>query len=247
MEAGAGRLLDGILAASPTQRAMTQLNRIIRRATICSVLVALPLATAQSQDGYRSPPDAIAKILDSPAPQVAAVSADRRWLLITTSDVQETTLAELAEPTLFIAGRRFRTAPVHRIDMEGVRSASLKPVDGGAEITIPVPDGARLSSPQGSRDNKRLAYCVMRPERMTIHVFDVAAKTNRAVAGQVDGRLSGSPGWSRDGKHFLFSSTTKEGEALWVADMDAATARRLTPASINYVAGGCSWTAGRAP
>ena len=29
--------------------------------------------------------------------------------------------------------------------------------------------------------------------------------------------------------------------------MDAGTAKRLTPPSINYVAGGCSWTAGRAP
>ena len=29
--------------------------------------------------------------------------------------------------------------------------------------------------------------------------------------------------------------------------MDAGTAKRLTPPSVNYVAGGCSWTAGRAP
>jgi dipeptidyl aminopeptidase/acylaminoacyl peptidase len=221
--------------------------RTIRRAGVGVLFVAIPLVAARSQDGYRNPPDAIAKILDSPAPPVAAVSADRRWLLITTSDVQETTLAELAEPTLFIAGRRFQTRPVHRIDMEGVRSASLKPVDGGPEITIPVPDGARLSYPQWSRDNKRLAYFVMRPERMTLHVFDVASKSSRAIAGQADGRLSGAPGWSRDGKHFLFTATTPEGEALWVADVDAGSARRLTPHAINYVAGGCSWTAGRAP
>ena len=85
-----------------------------------------------AQDGYRTPPDAITKILDSPAPPAVSVSSDRRWLLITTADVPETTIAELAEPTLFLAGRRFQTQPRHRIDFEGVRTASLKPVDGGA-------------------------------------------------------------------------------------------------------------------
>lgn len=222
----------------------------LRRVTVCAVLLAIPLAAVQAQDGYRNPPDAITKILDSPAPQVAAVSSDRRWLLITTSDVPETTIGELAEPTLFLAGRRFKTLPVHRIDMEGVRSASLKPVDGGAEITIPVPDGARLTYPAWSRDNKKLAYFVMTPQRMTLTIFDVASKSGRTVAapgGGLEGRLAASGGWSRDGKHFLFSSTTREGEALWVADVDAMTARRLTPASVNYIAGGCSWSAGRAP
>jgi dipeptidyl aminopeptidase/acylaminoacyl peptidase len=201
-----------------------------------------------AQDGYRTPPDAISKILDSPAAPAVSVSSDRRWLLITTSDVPETTIAELAEPTLFLAGRRFLTQPVHRIDVEGIRSASLKPVDGGAEITIPVPAGGRLSSLQWSRDNKRLAYFVITPGRMALQIFDVATKSNRPVtATGLDGRLASSGGWSQDGKHFLFSATTRDGEALWVADADAATAKRLTPPSINYVAGGCSWTDGRAP
>lgn len=215
--------------------------------TFAAIALAMP---AFAQDGYRTPPDAITRILDSPAAPAVSVSSDRKWLLITTSDVPETSIAELAEPTLFLAGRRFQTEPRHRIDVEGVRTASLKPVEGGAEIAIPVPAGARLTLPQWSRDAGRLAYFTIRPERMTLHVFDTATKASRAIAaadGQIQGRLAASGGWSRDGKHFLFSATTREGEALWVADADAGTAKRLTPASINYVAGGCSWTAGRAP
>jgi dipeptidyl aminopeptidase/acylaminoacyl peptidase len=221
---------------------------IMNRASRALALLAIPFAAALSQDGYRVPQDAITKILDSPAPPVASVSADRKWLLITTSDVQETTIGELAEPTLFLAGRRFYTNPVFRIDMEGVRSALLKPVDGGAEITIPVPDGARLTFPQWNRANTKLAYFIMTPQRMSLQVFDVATKTSRAIAAQnLEGRTAGTPGWSRDGRHFAFSATTRDGEALWVADVDAGTARRLTPHSINYVAGGCNWSAGRAP
>ena len=212
------------------------------------VLLALPFTTLLAQDGYRTPPDAITKILDSPAAPVAAVSNDRKWLLITTSDVAETSLAELAAPTMFLAGRRFQTQPVYRIDLEGVRSATLKPVDGGAEITIPVPNGGRITYPAWSRDNRKLAYFVIMPDRMTLQVFDVATKTARVVAAQgLEGRLASSGGWSRDGKHFLFSATTRDGEALWVADVDAMTARRLTPNTVNFVAGGCGWSAGRAP
>ncbi len=222
--------------------------RTVRRALALLLLAVACTGTGFAQDGYRTPPDAITKILDSPAPPVVSVSSDRRWLLITTSDVVETKIAELAEPALFLAGRRFQTQPRHRIDVEGVRSASLKPVDGGAEIPIPVPDGSRLTSLQWSRDAKRLAYFMIAPGRMTLHVFDVATKASRVVtATGILGRLASSGGWSRDGKHFLFSATTRDGEALWVADIDAGVARRLTPPRINYVAGGCSWTAGRAP
>ena len=226
------------------------LLRLVRRAAIGLLAAAIFAIPSSAQDGYRTPPDAITKILDSPAAPGVSLSSDRRWLLITTADIPETPIAELAEPALYLAGRRFQTLPRHRIDFEGVRTASLKPVDGGAEITIPVPNGARLTTPQWNRDVKRLAYFVMMPDRMTLHVFDVASKSSRAIAaagGPIQGRLASSGGWSKDGKHFLFSATTREGQALWVADVDAGTAKRLTPPTINYVAGGCSWTDGHAP
>ncbi|HSA55396.1 MAG TPA: prolyl oligopeptidase family serine peptidase [Gemmatimonadaceae bacterium] len=231
---------------------MTTLRFTVARRVTTPLLSLLLFAAASgpvlAQGGYRTPPEAITRILDSPAPPVASLSNDRRWLLITTSDVSETSIAELAEPTLYLAGRRFVTSPVHRIDLEGVRSASLKPVDGGAEVTIPIPDGARITNPQWSRDNRRLAYFVITPGRMAVQVFDVATKTARDIAAPgLTGRLSATGGWSRDGGHFLFTATTPEGAALWVADVEAGTAKRLTEPRINYVNGSCGWVAGNAP
>ena len=224
--------------------------RIARRVSIGLLFAALLSNPGVAQDGYRTPPDAITKILDSPSAPAVSVSSDRKWLLITTADVPETTIAELAEPTLFLAGLRFQTQPRYRIDVEGVRTASLKPVAGGAETAIPVPSGARLTQPSWSRDAKRLAYFVIRPDRMALNIFDLATMSSRAVTasgGAMQGRLESAGGWSKDGKHFLFTATTREGRALWIADVDAGTAKRLTPPSVNYVAGGCSWTAGNAP
>src|SRR5688572_22079990 len=234
-------------AAESRRNPMTVL-RSARRATIGLLVATLFATSVFTQDGYRTPPDAITKILDLPSAPAVSVSSDRKWLLITTADVPETSIAELAEPTLFLAGRRFQTQPRYRIDFEGVRTASIKPVAGGAEIPIPVPNNARLTSLQWSRDAAKLAYFVMTPDRMTPHIFDMATRSGRAVsAPDLQGRLESSGGWSKDGKHFLFSATTREGEALWVADVDTGSAKRLTPPSVNYVAGGCSWTAGRAP
>src|SRR6185503_19293567 len=178
------------------------LVRIARRVTIGLLFEAVLVIPGAAQDGYRTPPDAITKILDAPGPPVVSISSDRHWLLVTTADVPETTIAQLAEPTLFLAGRRFLTQPQYRIDLEGVRTASLKPVAGGAETAIPVPNGARLTQPQWSRDAKRLAYFVIRPDRMTLQIFDVATMSSKAVTapgGALQGRLESSGGWSRDG------------------------------------------------
>ena len=218
-------------------------------AAVAFSLALLPLQGLAAQgSGYRTPPDAINRILDGPAPPSASVSPDRRWMLITSFDIDELTIEELAEPTMFLAGRRFRTGPLHQIELVGIRSARLQPIDGGAETVIEVPAGTRLSAPQWTRDSKRIAFFSVAENRMGLRLFDVATKRMRTIAAPtLTGRLAPSGGWSRDGKHYLFTATTPAGASLWLADADAGTAKRLTTPTINYVAGGCNWMAGRAP
>jgi len=80
------------------------LLRLSRRAVLGLLVAAVFAIPCSAQDGYRTPPDAITKILDSPAPPAVSLSSDRRWMLITTADIPETPIAELAEPALY----RFR-------------------------------------------------------------------------------------------------------------------------------------------
>ena len=225
------------------------LRSLALRLPVVVALALLPAGEMLAQSsGYRTPPDAINKILDTPAAPSVSTSPDRRWMLITSFDIDELSIEELAEPTMFLAGRRFRTNPPHQIELVGIRSARLQSVDGGAEINIEIPVGTRLSNPQWTRDSKRIAFFSIAEGRMGVRVYDVAAKRMRAIAApSLTGRLTAAGGWSRDGQHYLLTSTTPAGASLWVADISAGTARRLTTPSINFVAGGCSWTAGNAP
>src|SRR5688500_10994190 len=93
-----------------------------RRLSAALALASIPLgALAAQSSGYRSPPDAINKILDGMGPPSVSVGPDRRFMLITSSDIDETTIEELAEPQMFLAGRRFRTTPRHDIEVVGIR------------------------------------------------------------------------------------------------------------------------------
>jgi hypothetical protein len=74
-----------------------RLSRIARCAITALFVATLCWIPGVAQDGYRTPPEAITRILDEPAAPAVSVSSDRQWLLITTADVLETTIAELGE------------------------------------------------------------------------------------------------------------------------------------------------------
>ena len=70
------------------------LLRSARRGMMGLLFAALLVIPGVAQDGYRTPPAAITKILDSPGPPAVSVSSDRKWLLITTADVPHLALSD---------------------------------------------------------------------------------------------------------------------------------------------------------
>src|SRR5690606_30965372 len=83
--------------------------------TIAMSVALLAVAPAMSQqapeEAYRLPPRAVLDILDAPPPAQAWLSPNRQWLTVVERDADETTIAELAEPMLMLAGRRFKQFP----------------------------------------------------------------------------------------------------------------------------------------
>src|SRR5262245_23936648 len=101
-----------------------------------TVVCAGRLLPAQSIDspvasptGYKVPPQAILDILDAPPPPTSDLSPNQKWLVVTQRDLNHTTIAELAEPQLSLAGRRFKVYPDTRLENIGITKISLEQID----------------------------------------------------------------------------------------------------------------------
>jgi dipeptidyl aminopeptidase/acylaminoacyl peptidase len=196
---------------------------------------------------YQDPPEAIRRILDTPPAPAGSVSPDGKWIVIAASEPAVTTIADMAEPTLYLAGRRFHPVASYRVDTIGIRSMRLRPVSGGAARTVPMPAGGRIAQYEWSPDGHTMAYTTVdRSLNTAIRLYNASSGTSAAVqAPALRGKL-GDPMWSHDGRYAALTEATRAGTALWMVNVATHTARRVTPYSINTVNGGCDWLS-RAP
>ncbi len=223
---------------------------LIARITTCAAVLvaAVPIATragaqgVASSQGYQEPPESIRRILDAPPAATGSVSPDGKWIVIAAREPAVTSIADMAEPTLYLAGRRFHPVASYRVDTVGIRSMRLKPVTGSAAKPVPVPAGGRIAQYSWSPDGHMIAYTTVdRSLGMAIKLFPVSTATEISVsAAGLHGKL-GAPSWSNDGKYVALTEATRNGTALWMVNVATHTAKRITPYTINTVTGGCDW------
>jgi len=201
-----------------------------------SVITPWPV---RAQTTYQQPPAAMMQVMEAPAAPVGSLSPDRKWLLITVSDPRSTTISDLAEPAYFLAGSRVNSKPDSKVQNVGIRSALLRSVQGTVEHALAIPAGGRIGTIEWAPDGSTLAYTKIAGGRMTLVLLDPASRRTHEFK-EAAGRIR-DLSWSRDSKHLSFTITTPIGVALWVSDPAATSVAQLTPASINYVNGGCTW------
>ena len=207
-----------------------------------------PAPSAASE--YRLPPQAILDILDAPAPPSAQLSPNQKWLVITERDLDYTTLAELAEPMLMLAGTRFKQYPDTRIENVGITRLTLRSIDGGTERILRPPGEGRIGSVVWVRDSASggaLAYTVIQNGDMAVQLYDAATGADRRLATPgLTGKIE-ALSFTRDGSYLAFTAATREAVTLWLADTRLATAQPVSGLSLNHVNGGFNWTRGRPP
>lgn len=210
-------------------------------ASLAAAVLLLPLS-AWAQQSYQEPPAAIRRILDAAPAPTGAPSPDGKWIVVAAREAPVTTIADMSEPTLYLAGLRVKPTASFRVDTVGIRSLALHPVSGGAARTIPVPAGGRIAQYAWARDGSAIAYTTVdRTLHMGVRVATAASGVTQPIAPATFRGKLGTPMWSGDGRYVAFTESTKDGTALWIADAHTHSARQATGYTVNPVNGGCEW------
>ncbi|MGI9091465.1 MAG: S9 family peptidase [Gemmatimonadaceae bacterium] len=219
-------------------------RRFASRSAAATIALMLAGTHVGAQQVYKEPPAAIQRILEAAPVPTGTVSPDGKWIVLAAREPAVTTIADMAEPTLYLAGTRVHPVASFRVDTVGIRSMLLRPVSGGAARTVPVPGGGRITQYAWSSDGRIIAYAVVDHGLATgVRLFPVAAgEPVQIQTPKLSGKL-GTPMWSHDGRYVAFTESTRDGTALWMVNATTHGARRVTPYSVNTVSGGCDWIA----
>src|SRR5947209_6230199 len=117
-----------------------------RRAMLYGIaLAALSASQAAAQDGYRKPPKAVLDILDAAPPPELSVSPTGEHLLLVHYD-RYPPIADLAEPTLRLAGLRINPKTNGPARTPRLRDMTIMKLPGGTQTKLERPVG-RLGFP----------------------------------------------------------------------------------------------------
>jgi len=167
---------------------------------------ALAQAPAQTDPGrYMQPPAPIAQILDSAPTPTPSVSPTRETVALL-GQANLPPIAELAEPSLELAGYRInpRNGGPANSRVQWLNGLSFQAVSGGAARTVALPAGTRFFNPSWSPDGRSLAFLVDRPAGLELWVADVAtARTRRVSEARVNATTGAGYGWMPDSRTIL--------------------------------------------
>jgi dipeptidyl aminopeptidase/acylaminoacyl peptidase len=173
--------------------------RTIRRVAFAALLLVLPAiamyrrATAQSTTAapasdvskYLVPSPQIVATFDAPPMPQVLVSPSRQVLAVTTRRGNPT-LAELARPTLRLAGVRVdpKNNGPHRNAANGGGSAiTLKRIADGRDVPVSVPPQANVSNVHFSPDGSRLSFTHTKDAGIELWVADASNGQAKMVSG----------------------------------------------------------------
>ena len=157
--------------------------RSIRAAALAAVLAA-PALLAQSPDQPRyllPPPQIVATFDKPPLPQVI-VSPTRQQLALTMRKGNPT-LAEVARPTLRLAGSRVDPKNNAQHRNPGVYAITLKKIADGSETPVKVPPNANLTNIRFSPDARSLAFANITDTAIQLWIADTATGQAKMVSG----------------------------------------------------------------
>jgi dipeptidyl aminopeptidase/acylaminoacyl peptidase len=187
--------------------------RVVSRLATLALTLA-PLAAAHDDalrpaSGWRQPPPEVLEVLHAPQlPWVFSSPAGTHLLLA--DPVSYPPLAELAGPMHKLAGIRVDPVVGAVHGRHGATSPRLVAVEGGAEIRLPLPEGAEVHEVDWTADGQRFALTVRHADHMGLWVGSVAGDLKK-IDVKVNPLLGTAAAWLPDQKRLLVRRVPERG------------------------------------
>ncbi|PYQ91902.1 MAG: hypothetical protein DMG02_04365 [Acidobacteria bacterium] len=151
-------------------------------AIIAALLAPTQLAQSPDQPRYLLPPPQIVATFDKPPLPQVIVGPTRQQLAVTMRKGNPT-LAELARPTLRLAGSRVDPKNNAQHRNPGAYAITLKKIADGSETPVKVPPNANLTNIRFSPDGAHLAFANITDTAIQLWIADTATGQAKMVSG----------------------------------------------------------------
>jgi len=170
-------------------------------------------ATAQ----YLTPPKPLADLVTAPPTPTVSVDSKAQWMVILSRETATTTIAELSEPELRLAGIRLNPANFGPSRATYINGIALRRVQAGSpEVPVKgLPANPKISQVQWSPDDQKIALALTSESKIELYVIDVATAQARLVTSRaLHSVLGGAFEWFSDSQSLLVKTVpTNRGAA----------------------------------
>ena len=169
---------------------------------ICITLFLFMSEFSTAQNGYLLPPKAVTDIIDAdPSPSVS-FSPDRKYMLLIDRDAMPS-IEEVSRPMLRLAGMRIDPVANSRFSTSFRRGIRFKTLEGKKEITIGIPEGAKIGSISWSHLSNAFAFVTISNQGSALWVSKVDDPASPILLTNSLNTIMQGFDWMPDGKSIL--------------------------------------------
>ncbi|MBY0342921.1 MAG: hypothetical protein K2Q29_03595 [Sphingomonadales bacterium] len=174
------------------------MRRPMRLAAAFGLAASMSAMAAAQEDGYRTPPAAVADIVTrAPSPSVSVSPGGDQLLLIEREALPP--VADLARPMEKLAGLRLDAATNDRHRTRSAVGLTLQTIATGQTRAVALPAGADLSRFAWTPDGAKVVFANTRSDAVDLYVLDTATAAARKVMTGGVNPIFQSPQWLADG------------------------------------------------
>ena len=131
------------------------------------------LQNVLAQGSYKQPPQNVMDVLNAPATPTTSISPAKDKILLLTP-LRYPPISELAEPMMRIAGERINPNNNGQHRQAYFVKMALKNINDGKEMSVDLPNGAEIISPNWSADGKYVAFGNQTTTGIELWILDTA-------------------------------------------------------------------------